>query len=361
MRVLVVTVVHHPLDARIFYRQVQALLAAGHQVTYAAPFSATDTDVPMGIPGLDLPRASGRSRLASLRRARRLIRREAPAHDVVLLHDPELLIAVKGLGHPCVVWDVHEDTSAAVSMKPWLPKVLRRPVAAGFRLFERAAEGRVHLLLAEEGYSPRFRSTHPVVPNCTRVPDDVVAPGTETVVYVGALTLARGAADLIEVGRRLGLAGPRVHLVGPADAAASTLLTKAVAEGLVEWHGFLPNDEALAFVDGALAGLSLLHDEPNYRHSRPTKVMEYMAHGVPVISTPTPPARDLVESADCGIVVPFGDAKAATEAVRTMLADPALRFRLAANGRVAALRDHDWRVAGPEFVRVLEEWSGSTA
>ena len=38
MRVLICTVVHHPADARIYHRQIRALLEAGHQVTYIAPF-----------------------------------------------------------------------------------------------------------------------------------------------------------------------------------------------------------------------------------------------------------------------------------------------------------------------------------
>ena len=37
MRVLVVTVVHDPEDARIRHREREALIAAGVQVTYAAP------------------------------------------------------------------------------------------------------------------------------------------------------------------------------------------------------------------------------------------------------------------------------------------------------------------------------------
>ena len=67
-------------------------------------------------------------------------------------------------------------------------------------------------------------------------------------------------------------------------------------------------------LDGALAGLSLLEDRPNYRHSMPTKVIEYMAHGLPVITTPLPLAADLVERSGCGIVVPFDDAEATAAA-----------------------------------------------
>jgi hypothetical protein len=37
MRVVVCTIVHHPADARIYHRQIRALLDAGHEVTYVAP------------------------------------------------------------------------------------------------------------------------------------------------------------------------------------------------------------------------------------------------------------------------------------------------------------------------------------
>ena len=68
-------------------------------------------------------------------------------------------------------------------------------------------------------------------------------------------------------------------------------------------------------LDGALAGLSLLHDEPNFRHSMPTKVVEYMARGVPVVTTPLPAAAELARGHECGFVVPFGDPVAAAAAV----------------------------------------------
>src|SRR5262249_62020460 len=99
--------------------------------------------------------------------------------------------------------------------------------------------------------------------------------------------------------------GISVELIGPADAAARAHIQAAGDQ--VHWHGFVPNAEALRLAEGALAGLSLLHDEANFRPSMPTKVVEYMARGVPVITTPLPLAVALVESADCGFVVPFGD------------------------------------------------------
>ncbi|MBI1379316.1 MAG: glycosyltransferase [Frankiales bacterium] len=356
MRVLVVTVVHHPGDARIAHREIPALLAAGHAVTFAAPFTAYGADRPVGVRALDLPRAHGRARLAALRRARALVAAEAPAHDVVLLHDPELLLAVARSVTTPVVWDVHEDTAAAVSMKSWIPGPLRPTAAAAVARLERSAERRVGLLLAEDGYATRFAGRHAVVPNTTTVPDTVPAPGTDRVVYLGSVTRARGALEMVEVGRRLaGEVG--VELIGPVAADVADAVARAHAAGHVVAHGFVPNDEAVRMLDGALAGLSLLHDEPNYRHSRPTKVIEYMAHGVPVITTPLPVAVDIVESADCGIVVPFGDVDAVVGAVRELREGVGRRVALGFEGHRAARERYDWRVQGPAFVAALESFA----
>ena len=346
------TVVHHPGDARIAHRQIPALLAAGHSVTYAAPFGAYGVTPPADVRPLDLPRAQGRSRLAAMRAARALVRAEAPAHDVVLLHDPELLLAVpRSLDTP-VVWDVHEDTAAAVTLKSWLPAAVRPAAASGVRRLERRAERRVGILLAEEGYADRFAHDHPVVPNTTEVPAVVPEPGTDRVVYLGALTRARGALEMLELGRRL-RGEVTVELLGPAAADIADQVRRAHEAGDVIAHGFVANDEAVRLLDGALAGLSLLHDEPNYRHSRPTKIIEYMAHGIPVITTPLPIAREIVEDAGSGTVVPFGDLDAVVDEVRALRTDQARRRALGAAGHAVALERYDWRTQGAAFVAAL--------
>lgn len=359
MRALVVTVVHHPDDARIRHRQITALLAAGWTVTYAAPFTAYGV-TPVrggGLSTVDLPRASGWRRTAALQAARGLLVAQAADHDVVLLHDPELLLVAGAAGRTPVVWDVHEDTAAAVSLKPWLPSLLARPASAAVRSAERAAEGRAGLLLAEEAYRFRFRRAHPVVPNTAMVPAAVPPPDHPRVVYVGHLTRARGVVEMIDLGRRLTGSGLRVELIGHADESSAELLRAADHEGVVTWHGFLPLASAMGRVAGSLAGLSLLHDEPNYRHSRPTKVIEYLAQGVPVVTTPLPLARHLVSESGGGLVVGFGSSYAAASAVRTLWQHTDQRHAMGAAGHAYARRHLDWSVHAPAFVEALTSYA----
>jgi glycosyltransferase involved in cell wall biosynthesis len=359
VRVVVCTIVHHPQDARILHRQIRALLDAGHEVSYIAPSHVGGVPPWPGLTVTDVPRAVGRRRVGALRAARRELARLCPGANLLIVHDPELLLVLPLVGRrPPTVWDVHEDTAAALTTKAWLPGALRPAVAAAVRMAERVAERRIHLILAEHGYAGRFRRSHPVVPNTTYVPDRPAPLGRgDRVVYIGHLSPDRGTAEMIEVGRLLRPHGIAVELIGPADAQARAELTSAQVAGLVHWHGFIPNDKAVLMSEGALAGLSLLHDEPNFRHSLPTKVAEYMAHGVPVITTPLPVAARLVEQHECGTVVPFGDPRAAADAVLRLAADPGLRAEQGMRGHRGAAESLGWPVDARSFVAQLEKWA----
>lgn len=358
MRVLVVCPVHDTRDARIVEREIGALLASGHEVTYAGPFSDYGNPPTAGVRAIDIPRASGRHRARAIASSRRVLRREAPRHDVVLLHDPELVPAMIGIRHPCVVWDVHEDTPAAVGMKSWIPGPLKRPAAAVARRIERHAESRMHLILAETAYADRFTRSHPVVLNTTAVPEEVSLSGRGRAVYVGTLTRERGGDDLIALGA---LVRPdvSVEIIGNAHGDLVQRLGDADRRGEVSWRGYVPNADALRSLEGATVGLSLLHDQANYRHSMPTKLIEYLAWGVPFVSTPLPLACDLAEASGGGVIVPFDDPGAVAEAVRALNEDDERRHAMAASGRRWVRDNADWRRDGAAFVAQLEAWAGA--
>ncbi len=109
MRVVVCTIVHHPADARIYHRQIRALLDAGHEVTYVAPVDSDKFNFPERTgPSLHLkavPRASGRRRTGALLAARSALARHAADADLLLVHDPELLLALPARRRrPPVIW-----------------------------------------------------------------------------------------------------------------------------------------------------------------------------------------------------------------------------------------------------------------
>ncbi len=367
-RILVMTVVHRPDDARIFYRQIRMLRDRGFTITYAAPWTAVGVAAPNDISVRDLPRSAGRHRLASLRAAARLLRTEAADHDLVLIHDPELLLAVRlvGVGRlPPVVWDVHEDAAAALISREWVPRPLRRPLALLIRRIERWAEHHLYLLLAEEGYRSRFCRDHPVVRNLPWSPDlpprsgDEVDDEVPLVLYVGRVSRGRGFFEMLELGRRLrGFAS--LEMVGPVDPDLRTTLEAAVSAGDVRWHGFVPNDAIGPLLARARVGLCLLHAEPNYLVSMPTKILEFLAHGVPVVATPLPEVVALLSECGGGLLVEYRDVEDAESAVRRILAEPDLHTRLVGEARILGLA-HTWEAEGARLSSTLHGWANREA
>ncbi|MFM2077250.1 MAG: hypothetical protein RJA49_1140, partial [Actinomycetota bacterium] len=290
MDVLVATCAHRGDDARIVQRQVDALLRAGHHVTFVAPApEQTDRD---GLRHVEIQRVRGRHRLRAWYELLRAIRRERGHADLLIVHDLELVPLCWMLRRPTVkVWDVHEDLAASVQDRAWLPRWLRGAVAWAVRAVERVAPYRYHLLAAEHAYTARLGAV-PVVPNSTLVPVDCPPPvaGDHRVVYIGRVSVHRGWPMMRDLA--LALAGTsEVHVIGEADSDVRDEVQRAHDAGTVVWAGYVPNRDALDRVDGALAGLCLLSPIPNYLHSMPTKIVEYLGHGVPVVTTDLPLAR----------------------------------------------------------------------
>ena len=137
LRVLVCTIVHNPTDARVFRREIGAMLDAGCEVTAIAPWQP-DTPGDERVRRVRVPRAVGRRRIPALLSARSRLRELVYEHDVLVLHDPELLLAVPWgdcrRAGTAVVWDVHEDLAAAVLSKAYIPRALRGIIARGLGL-----------------------------------------------------------------------------------------------------------------------------------------------------------------------------------------------------------------------------------
>ncbi|WP_090930154.1 glycosyltransferase [Nonomuraea jiangxiensis] len=315
MRACVATTVHHPEDARIMHRQIRALLDAGHEVTYVAPFTFYNVTPVMGLTAVDV------AHHAPFGRARAALRRGLRDADLLIVHDHRLLRALP-YRRPPVVWDVREQVT---------PRRL-------------AHATRRHRLISPAD-----------VPEATLVSPSPPPPGDTRVVHIGRLSAERGVTELIGLAERLVPHGVRMDLIGAAAPDVRPLLRDAQRVGLLDWFGYVPLRHALRMAEGALAGLSLAADTVR---TAPTKIMDYMGRGLPVITTPQGAA--LVERAGCGLVVPQ-DVDAVLNAVLDLKEDAARRAQLGALGHAEARLHHHWPDHAAAFVSRAESWAGIPA
>jgi glycosyltransferase involved in cell wall biosynthesis len=279
------------------------------------------------------------------RRAQRHLAAAAEAFnpDVGLLsvHDPELIplaLAVSALRRIPVVLDVHEDVPAQLLTKAWVPRPLRPALAAIVALLLHVAERHIAITLAEPGYARLFRRCHPILPNYPltyQLPPPTTPAGD--VVYVGDVTEARGAVFAIGAVARMQVRH-RLRLIGRcAPRLRVRLVALAARHGVdLDLPGFLPHDQAMAAVARAAVGLCPLEDQPNYRHSLPTKVLEYLSLGVPVVASDLPGTAAVVAGRPGVQLVPPRAGDAWTAALDRAVGEPGWR-------REAAGAVHDVR------------------
>lgn len=160
------------------------------------------------------------------------------------------------------------------------------------------------------------------------------------VAYIGLLQVERGLVEMVEVlGRhpewRLDLAG-----FGGDEG-----LIRSKCEGMANcrWHGRVAYERALQLSEAADV-LFATYDPaiPNHRYSSPNKVFEAMLLGKPILVARDTHMDRIIQEADCGMVLEYGNVGELEAALGELERDAELRLRLGQNGRRAYQTTYSW-------------------
>jgi colanic acid biosynthesis glycosyl transferase WcaI len=123
----------------------------------------------------------------------------------------------------------------------------------------------------------------------------------------------------------------------------------------VHMPGIVTTDELDGLLAGASLGVVSQRDDID-EFNLPSKLMNFMAEGVPVLASVRPGSEvaDLVKRAGAGWVVPTGDDAAFEIAVREALDDPQELDRRGVAGHLYAQREFTPRACADAFVALME-------
>lgn len=122
------------------------------------------------------------------------------------------------------------------------------------------------------------------------------------------------------------------------DDYINHLHSVARQEGVGDRFVILPPvayDEVARFTTGASVGHALyepLHVNNRYITTASNKIMEYMAAGLPILTSDQPGLRALVERYNCGLTADESDPASIAAAVNALLGDPQRARQMGANG-----------------------------
>jgi len=162
--------------------------------------------------------------------------------------------------------------------------------------------------------------------------------GRRVVLYLGRIARARRSDFLLDVAEGLKAQAPDALVVIAGDAASIDEMAWMRAEiarrDLLEHvlpTGWLPQHEALGYAVRAEVALSPIPRGALFDVSSPTKLVEYLALGIPSVANDIPDQRLVIEGSGAGLCVPM-ETTAFVAAIRRLLDDRELAAELAQRG-----------------------------
>jgi phosphatidyl-myo-inositol alpha-mannosyltransferase len=175
---------------------------------------------------------------------------------------------------------------------------------------------------------------------------ELADPDRPTLLFVGRLEPRKGLDPLLRAFTRLKTDEPELRLLvvgeGPERARCAALLPTALRDDVV-FLGRVSDRELV----GCYAAADLYVSPALGGESFGIVLLEAMAAGRTVVASDLPGYRSVVSDGVTGRLVPPGDPAALAAAIGELLAQPARRAALAAEGRRAAAR-HDWPVVATQ-------------
>jgi len=204
---------------------------------------------------------------------------------------------------------------------------------------QRAFSKSAMTLVLGSAWSAYVRSRIPqgrieILPNATWAPahgrDHSRHGEPPQILFLGRIGARKGVPELIKA---LGLLNRslawRATIVGDGDVEAAR--AQAVAEGISDRAsvaGWAGPDE----VNRLLAGSDILV-LPSHDENLPLSVIEGMAYGLAVVTTPVGAVPDIIIDGDTGLLTPPGDPTSLAAALTRVVGDADLRARLGAAAR----------------------------
>lgn len=375
-KICILTSAHSPFDQRIFHKQAQTLVSAGHNVTLISHHDKKETRDGVGI----LPIESSDSEFERTIDLFKIFNRAKSIDaDVYHFHDPTLLpfgAALSFSTRAKVIYDVHEDYSEVLPVYGMTPNWSIPFINQFWPTFESKMATMFDGVIGATDYiSDIFRDrgintvqtvhNFPIISNKSNKEIAIKRESEYVLVYTGGITELRGLTSMLEVTGKLYDEGYDISLwllgsVG-LDGGEEELHQRISQEGhseYVRYLGQVDHSEVYSYQRKADIGLVLvpkyIDGKRYHRRGLSTKMVEFMYAELPVVATATEGVKHYLPD-ESGIQVPSRDTEAQVGAIRELLDSKEKRETMGAAGREHVVKEMSWEAEAEKFLSFYDQ------
>lgn len=367
MKVCHLSSVHQRNDTRIFFKECMTLQKNGYDTFWIVADGLGD-EVKNGVSIIDVGSSTNRfSRIFSstikvFSRARKL------NADIYHFHDPELApicLLFRLMSKP-VIFDVHENVAEQIKDKQWLSPTFARFLSFLFMLLNKVFTRFYNIIIAEYSYATLYenkksKNKFEVILNFPEVQflekfKNIKRKGHEFF-YIGVVSNDRGLEVILDALNILDSKNFdfKMHFVGRLFDEVDWVKYASIKDKVI-FYGRKSLDEGYAISTQCIAGLAVLKPIGNYVGSYPTKVFEYMAIGLPTITSNFALYKQIVEENKVGWCVDPYSPEDLAEIMISILESNSLEE--VSNFALSASEKYSWQTESVKLLNMYESILG---
>ena len=116
----------------------------------------------------------------------------------------------------------------------------------------------------------------------------------------------------------------------------------------------MPLTKGLKYSRNSKIGLSILKPISNYTQSYSTKIFEYMAIGLPVITSNFKLYKDIIDANNCGICVDPENPNEIAKAIEYILTNPEKAKEMGQNGSRLVKEKYNWENEESKLINIYK-------
>jgi glycosyltransferase involved in cell wall biosynthesis len=179
-------------------------------------------------------------------------------------------------------------------------------------------------------------------------------------IYTGGIQLMRGLQIVFDAIPDIVKVIPDFLFVIIGDGYAAEQLKRTADEKNVQehvlWVGRVAHEKMFNFIKLAKIGL-IPHFVTNHTNTTiPNKIYDYMACGLPIVSSDTIPMKRILDEEKCGITFKNGDAKDLAKAILEIRNSD---FDYGKKGIHAVKNKYNWQEDERRLIKVIEKYNNS--
>ncbi len=264
-----------------------------------------------------------------------------------------------------IIFDIYEDFHKK------LPSKQKSIILISlFSYFDKLASKHFNLIFAENTYLtsyPNIRKNHEVILNYPRKTDfeaihfhfNILQP---EIFYIGQISINRCIEQVLETIYLLKELYPNIklHLFGYFSSKdfqrkLEVLIKEYDLEGNVLKYGMTSFNEAAEIAKNAIVGIALLKDIGDYKISYPTKMFEYMASGLPVITSNFEHCLSVINSTKAGFGVNPEIVQEIFEIINWFIQNPKKAKEMGKLGKEAIQKQYNWESEAEKLVKFYQK------